>query len=54
MGERDDAEPRLTEIEQASAVSDLPPRWSSRVSLPRISEGYVTKFAPHKDLKLIA
>ena len=29
-------------------------RRSSRVSLPRIFEGYVTKFAPHKALRLIA
>ena len=32
----------------------LPTRWSSRVSLPRKSAGYVTKFAPHLTLKLIA
>ena len=29
-------------------------RWSSRTSLPWISEGFVTKFSPPKDLKLIA
>jgi len=29
-------------------------RWSARVSLPRNFEGYVTKFAPHMALKLIA
>ena len=27
--------------------------WRSRVSLPRISEGYVTKFALHKAQKVI-
>ena len=34
--------------------TDLATRWSSRVSLPRISEGCVTKFAPRKTPKLIA
>ena len=29
-------------------------RWSSRVSLPRISEDHVTKFPPQKALSLIA
>ena len=29
-------------------------RWGSRGSLPRISEDYVTKFAPHFTLKSIA
>ena len=27
--------------------------WDSNVSLPQMSEGYVTKFAPQKALKLI-
>jgi len=39
---------------RSTAGWDSPPtRGSSRVSLPRISEGYVTKFAPHLALKLI-
>ena len=29
-------------------------RWTSKVSTPRNSAGYVTKFAPLKALKLIA
>ena len=29
-------------------------RWTSRASVPRISEGCVTKFASHKALNLIA
>ena len=28
-------------------------RWTTRVSFPQNSRGYVTKFAPHKALKLI-
>jgi len=32
----------------------LPKRWSSRASLVQIFERYVTKFAPHTALKLIA
>jgi len=37
----------------ALAASDTT-RWSSRLSMPRISEGFVTKLAPHKIVKLIA
>jgi len=41
-------------IHPAQAQPRLTTRWSSRVSFVRILERYVTKFAPHTALKLIA
>ena len=35
-------------------LGEVTTRWSMRVSLPSNLQGDVTKFAPHKALKLIA